>query len=518
MFKLLTLLQKNLIWAIPAAIIAGLAYGMFFDAAWLKDLIIPITFVMVYPMMVTINAKSVLKGHDIKLQLTSQLFNFIFIPTLAYFIGTLFLSGDSERYALWAVGLFLIGVLPTSGMTISWTGFAKGNKEAATKMVVIGMILGALAAPVYTRFFMGAVIEVNMFHMFRQIAVFVFIPLFAGVLTQYVLIKTYGEKQWQVRIKPKFPPFSALGVVLIAFVAMSLKAKSIIAHPEDILLILLPVIVFYILSYSIISIFGKLIFNKQDATAMVFGVVMRNLSIALAIAITAFGKQGTTIALLIALAYIVQIQSAAFYIKFIDKIFGADKPASESRAKAMQDGITAGMQNAPIKMVPDIRKILYATDLSETAKYAVRYACSIGHRYNADVTVLHVMPDELEAFASGTGINILDHVDDGQRKAFNEAEMLAAKETMRKRIEDTSALVMKEIPACPITKESIRVEIGEPVEKIVSIADSENFDLVVLGTHGHSKLDDMLVGSISKGVIKKCSIPVLMVRIPEIVG
>ncbi len=321
MWKVLSLIQKNLIWAIPAAIVSGLFYGFMFDAAWLKQLIIPITFIMVYPMMVTINVKSVLKGHDAKLQILSQIFNFTLIPVIAYFLGKFFLSGETERYGLWAVGLFLIGVLPTSGMTISWTGFAKGNKEAATKMVVFGMIIGALAAPVYTRIFMGAIIEVDMFHMFRQIAIFVFIPLFAGIMTQYLLIKSHGETKWNKKIKPKFPTFSALGVILIAFVAMSLKAKSIIAHPGDLVLILTPVILFYVITYGILSVFGKLFLKKEDATAMVFGVVMRNLSIALAIAITAFGKQGATIALLIALAYIIQIQSAALYIKFIDKIF-----------------------------------------------------------------------------------------------------------------------------------------------------------------------------------------------------
>lgn len=68
------------------------------------------------------------------------------------------------------MGLFLIGVLPTSGMTISWTGFAKG----------IGLVIGSIAAPIYTKAFMGTTIEVNMLHMFKQIALFVFVPLFAG--------------------------------------------------------------------------------------------------------------------------------------------------------------------------------------------------------------------------------------------------------------------------------------------------------------------------------------------------
>jgi ACR3 family arsenite efflux pump ArsB len=301
---------------------------------------------MVYPMMVTLDVKSIFKGHDYKIQIATQVINFVFIPALACSIGMLFFNGGPQKSALWAVGLFLIGVLPTSGMTISWTGFAKGNKEAAIKMVVFGLVIGALAAPVYTKVFMGTTIDVDMLHMFRQIALFVFVPLFAGLMTQYYLKKRYGVRTWNQRIKPRFPPFSALGVTMIAFVAMALKAKNIVSNPGDILSIVIPLAVFYIVSYVALSVLGKLFFKPADAIAMVFGVVMRDLSIALAIAMTAFGQQGLTIALLIALAYVIQIQSAAWYVRFVAKIFGdapdrscgslPDVPAAGPEVTALQ--------------------------------------------------------------------------------------------------------------------------------------------------------------------------------------
>jgi ACR3 family arsenite efflux pump ArsB len=320
----------------------GLLFGYLFDARSLKQFIIPVTFIMVYPMMVTLNVSNIFKGQDAKLQVTTQIINFVLIPVIAYFTGKWFFSGGHEKYGLWAVGLFLIGVLPTSGMTISWTGFAGGNKEAAIKMVVFGLVLGALAAPIYTKVFMGTTVQVDMLHMFRQIALFVFVPLFAGLATQYLVQRKYGKTVWNQKIKPKFPPFSALGVVLIAFVAMSLKARNIIANPADIGLILLPLIFFYLVSYVLLSLTGRLFFKRGDAIAMVFGVVMRDLSIALAIAMTAFGRQGITIALLIAMAYVIQIQSAAWYVRFVDRVFGKKAPlmdpVGQSSAVARQPG------------------------------------------------------------------------------------------------------------------------------------------------------------------------------------
>ena len=252
MLNLLRILQKNLVYAIPVSMICGLIGGGYlFDAKPLKQFIIPITFVMIYPMMVTLNVKTILKGQDAKLQLVTQFINFVVVPIIVFSIGKIFFTGEAEKFGLLAVGLFLIGVLPASGMTISWTGFAKGNKEAATKILVFGLIIGAFAAPIYTKVFMGAIVDVDMLHMFQQICIFVFAPLIAGLLTQSYLIKRHGKKVWAERYKPNFPPFSALGVAMIAF-----------------------------------------------------------------------KEQGTTIALLIAMVYLIQIQSAAWYIKLVPRIFG----------------------------------------------------------------------------------------------------------------------------------------------------------------------------------------------------
>jgi len=513
MLKVLSLIQKNLVWTIPVSMIFGLIYGYLFNAAPLKQFIIPVTFIMVYPMMVTLNVKSVFKGQDFKLQLVTQIINFIFIPIIVFFIGKIFLTGNDPKFALWAVGLFLIGVLPTSGMTISWTGFAKGNKEAAIKMVVFGLVIGSLAAPIFTKIFMGATIEVNMLHMFKQIAIFVFFPLFVGLFTQFVGMKKFGKKTWNEKIKPKFPPFSALGVVLIAFLAMSLKAKNIIANPGDILIILIPLTVFYLISYILLTIVGRLFFKREDAIAMVFGVVMRDLSIALAIAMTAFGKEGMTIALLIALAYIIQIQSAAWYVKFIDFMFGIPKVKIEkiSEPEKIQEPVVLAFEKNT-SMIVDIKKILFATDLSDTARHAVKYACSIGNKYNAQVHAIHVVPDALDEYSTGTGIDLSGSVDKKKWTEFNQKNIETAKAVIRERMRLTSQKVLEEIPHCPLSEDRTIVLAGNPVNEIVRTAQDQNFDLIIMGTHGHSQFEEMMLGSTASGVILKSKVPVLVAR------
>jgi hypothetical protein len=68
MWKLLRLPQKNLVWATPISMGIGLLFGAVREASPLKRFIILVTFTMVYPMMATLNVKSVFKGGDVKLQ------------------------------------------------------------------------------------------------------------------------------------------------------------------------------------------------------------------------------------------------------------------------------------------------------------------------------------------------------------------------------------------------------------------------------------------------------------------
>lgn len=512
MWTLLARINKNLIIAIPLMMAAGFVYGLFFQAEALKNLIVPLTFLMVYPMMVTLKIKKVLEGGDMKAQVATQIINFAIVPFAAYGLGMLFFK-DSPYLAL---GLVLAGLVPTSGMTISWTGFARGNVEAAVKMTVVGLTLGSLATPIYIQKLMGATIDVQMGLIVRQILVIVFIPMIAGYLTQQALIRKFGQKSFQQVLAPRFPGLSTLGVIGIVFVAMALKARSIAAEPQMLITILVPLVLIYLFNFVVSTVTGRLFFNREDAIALVYGSVMRNLSIALAISINAFGREGSSAALVIALAYIIQVQSAAWYVRFTDRIFGA--PAPEKQEKTLEKEKTSGPkaeEKDRVSMVPDVKKILYATDLSESARHAARYACSLGHRYQSLVTVLHVVPDLLENLSMDAGMELHNRDLDTGADDINRQAMETAREQIRQRIRNTSEQVTREIPNCPLQEENIRVEAGDPVEIITNIAEKEDYDMVVMGTHGHNRLEGMMLGSVAAGVIRHCARPVLVVRLPD---
>ncbi|HKK33257.1 MAG TPA: bile acid:sodium symporter [Desulfomicrobiaceae bacterium] len=323
MLKILRLASQHLTLAIPAMMVSGFLFGLLTQPAFLKGLIIPFTFLMVYPMMVTLKIKKVFEGGDSKAQILTQTINFAIVPFVAWGMGKLFFADQPYM----ALGLLLAGLVPTSGMTISWTGFAKGNMAAAVKMTVIGLVVGSLATPLYVKGLMGAELSVNMGAVLKQILFIVFLPMAAGFATQQTLIKRYGQKTFQQSLGPKFPPFSTLGVLGIVFIAMALKAQSIAAAPTMLLSILLPLVLIYTFNYALSTVVGKVFLPRGDAIALVYGSVMRNLSIALAIAINAFGPAGSDAALVVAAAYIIQVQSAAWYVKFTDRVYGVAVPA-----------------------------------------------------------------------------------------------------------------------------------------------------------------------------------------------
>lgn len=316
MIKALTLIKKNLIISILVSIALGVVLGYYFDLSFLSKTILPLTFLLVYPMMVTLKLESIVEKWNVKLQVTTQIINFIVFPLIAWGLGLLFFS-DNEYLRL---GLLLIALLPTSGMTISWTAMAKGNVNAAIKMVVFGLLLGALLSPLYITLFLGEAITVPFMKIFTQIIVVVVLPTILAFITQKLLIKKYSKETFHKSIKPKFPLFSTLGVVLIIFVAISLKAEKIVNNPEILIEIVVPLLVLYAVFFIISVGSARLFFNRENGLALVNGTLIRSLSLSLAITLTTFPEAGIT-ALLIGIAYTIQVQIAAWNVKLTDKLF-----------------------------------------------------------------------------------------------------------------------------------------------------------------------------------------------------
>jgi nucleotide-binding universal stress UspA family protein len=162
-------------------------------------------------------------------------------------------------------------------------------------------------------------------------------------------------------------------------------------------------------------------------------------------------------------------------------------------------------------MIPDIKRILYATDLSENARYAFGYAVSLANRHEAKITVLHVV-EELSSFARSMVADILGEKRLAAIKMEKENEVVL---DLRVRIEEFCNDVRQEQSSCPFVMDNIIVVTGHPVDQIVHQAEEMDADLIVIGSHGRGGLADVTLGSTSRRVLRRCAMPVMVVRLPD---
>ncbi|MFW6319175.1 MAG: arsenic resistance protein [Bacillota bacterium] len=312
---MLTWIQKHIVQSIIIGMGIGFTIGALFDTSIAQSSVLFLSIMMVYPMMVTLNYRSLLSKGSIKLQIITQMINFILLPFLAYIFGIIFF----RDYVSFRIAILLIALLPTSGMTVSWTAMSKGNVKEAIRMIIIGLILGGLLTPLYLNLYIGETSNVSFLVILNQIIYIIFIPMVLGFLTQMILIKKYTKSIFDLHIKPIFPKFSTLAVVTLITVVVSLRAEMLLNNPEVLLIIIGPILLGYIIMFFLSHYIGTLLFFIKDRIALVNGTAIRSLSLAMAIALTVFKDIGADIALIIAVAFIIQAQLAATYAKMMIK-------------------------------------------------------------------------------------------------------------------------------------------------------------------------------------------------------
>ncbi len=163
--------------------------------------------------------------------------------------------------------------------------------------------------------------------------------------------------------------------------------------------------------------------------------------------------------------------------------------------------------------MPKIKKILYATDLSASAKTALNWAITLAEQAEATVTVIHIIPNMIEEMSGSMGYDLAAHFDAAQLTQFNEEGMKKALASIKERVKGVCDEAKDEFPSCKLDFNEIIVKPGHPVHEIIDAAVDGNFDMVIMGTHGHSLLDDLLLGSVARGVVHKCPVPVLTIRL-----
>lgn len=162
-------------------------------------------------------------------------------------------------------------------------------------------------------------------------------------------------------------------------------------------------------------------------------------------------------------------------------------------------------------MLPQINNILYATDLSENARYAYRYAASMAKQYSARITILHV----IEKLTAETFLQIKDFVGEDKWNKLYEEKQADFISSIKGRLSSFCDEISSELDACTFQVEKIIVKEGIVVDEIIHQAELNDADVIIMGTRGFGSFKDALIGSTARRVVRRSTIPVMVVRLPE---
>lgn len=171
-------------------------------------------------------------------------------------------------------------------------------------------------------------------------------------------------------------------------------------------------------------------------------------------------------------------------------------------------------------MIPEIRRILFTTDLSPNADTAFKYAISIANRYCAELALLHVMED-VSASADARMKNFIGEDRWKEIKGSQEEEarqILIGKKKEGSVIRDALGEfceLVQNSSQTDVKVDQINVVRGNVVDEILSESKRLDCDLIVMGYHIRGKIEEAVIGSTTRKVLRRSRIPVMMVQLVE---
>jgi len=148
------------------------------------------------------------------------------------------------------------------------------------------------------------------------------------------------------------------------------------------------------------------------------------------------------------------------------------------------------------------KKILYPTDFSECSAKALEYVTRLKNCGAEEVVALYVI-DERE-------VRAMTIISAGWLKSMSAQYEREVQEKMEEAGREKLEGVKTKIENAGL-KAITKMAVGIPFTEIVKVAEEEDASLIVLGSHGKSNIEEVLLGSVSENVIKKAKRPTLVV-------
>ncbi|MCX8161302.1 MAG: ACR3 family arsenite efflux transporter [Candidatus Saccharicenans sp.] len=232
-----------------------------------------------------------------KLLATSLSLNWVVGPLVMFGLAVLFL----RNYPEYMIGVILVGLARCIAMVLVWNELAGGDRELAVGLVAFNAVFQVFFYAVYIYVFItlalnklnlvsGVQAHISIWESARTVFIYLGIPFLAGLISHFGLIRLKGREWFENTFVPRISPLTMAALLFTIVVMFSMKGEYIIKRPQDVLLIAVPLVIyFFLMWFAAFILVGRMGAGYEKTTAVAFTAASNDFELAIAVAVAIFG-------------------------------------------------------------------------------------------------------------------------------------------------------------------------------------------------------------------------------------